>query len=119
MKSELNEQFYKNFWSFLIETFTFAEEENAALDFQIPMTQELFDSMLDKCFERSEELDPTFHKLSTNFPEFLKVYEEEWMRKIENIAVPEWSEEERKEFDEKFYAKLEELQKNSIGKGSK
>lgn len=119
MKSELNEQFYKNFWSFLIETFTFTEEENAALDFQIPMTQELFDSMLDKCFERSEELDPTFHKLSINFPEFLKVYEEKRMKKIENIAVSEWTEEERKELDEKFYAKLVELQKNYTEKGSK
>ena len=36
----------KGLCNFLIETFKFTDEQLAAIDYQIPMTQEIYDSIL-------------------------------------------------------------------------
>ena len=41
----------KGFCNFLIETFEFTDEQLAAIDYQIPMTQEIYSSILDRCME--------------------------------------------------------------------
>ena len=51
MEREFTKKELQAMMSFLIETFEFSEEQSAAIDHQIPMTQELFDSILDKCAE--------------------------------------------------------------------
>ena len=37
----------KGICNFLIETFEFTDEQLAAIDYQIPMTQEIYNSVLD------------------------------------------------------------------------
>lgn len=64
----------KNFWSFLVETFEFTEEQTAAIDKQIPMTQELYDSILDKCNELGSDVDSLFYRMLIEYPDFMSNY---------------------------------------------
>lgn len=43
---ELTKEQMENLKSFLLETFAFTEEQNDAMDKQIPMTQKLFESIM-------------------------------------------------------------------------
>ena len=54
-----NEQM-ENLKSFLLETFAFTDEQTAAMDQQIPMTQEIFESILERCNELGSAADKTF-----------------------------------------------------------
>lgn len=46
---ELNNKGKRNLEEFLTITFEFTDEQLAAIDYQIPMTQEIYDSILDRC----------------------------------------------------------------------
>lgn len=48
---KLTKEQITNLKSFLIETFVFTEEQSAAMDQQIPMTQEIFESIVKRCNE--------------------------------------------------------------------
>ena len=48
---ELTKEQMENLKSFLLETFAFTEEQNDAMDKQIPMTQKLFESIIERCNE--------------------------------------------------------------------
>ena len=61
---EFTEKELKGFWSFLVETFEFTEEQNAAIDHQIPMTQEIYNSILDRCNEIGSDVEPISLHLS-------------------------------------------------------
>ena len=54
-----NEQM-ENLKSFLLETFAFTDEQTAAMDQQIPMTQEIFESILERCNELGSAADCKF-----------------------------------------------------------
>lgn len=45
------EKINKRLCKFFIEIFEFTDEQLAAIDCQIPMTQEIYDSILDRCME--------------------------------------------------------------------
>lgn len=45
---------------FLVEAMMLTDEQNAAIDHRIPMTQAIFDDILDKCEEVGEFADPLF-----------------------------------------------------------
>lgn len=64
----------KHLHSFMVEALAFTEEENQAIDHQIPMTQEIFDSILDKCMELGEVVDPLFDRMIEEFKDFMVVY---------------------------------------------
>lgn len=66
--------FESNLSEFLEMTFRLTEEELRAVDHMIPMTQELFDSIVDKC--AGMETDNFFFKFIGEYPEFLEIYAE-------------------------------------------
>lgn len=82
---EFTEKELKGFKSFLMETFEFTEEQNAAIDHQIPMTQELYDSILDRCDELGPDVDPLFYRMLTEFPDFMCNYADRIMKEIGDI----------------------------------
>ena len=57
---ELTREQMENLKSFLLETFAFTEEQNDAMDKQIPMTQELFESIIERCNELGSDADKIF-----------------------------------------------------------
>ena len=85
-------------WNFLVETFEFSDEQLAAIDCQIPMTQKLYDSILDRCMEIGSSVDNLFYRLLVEYPDFMTVYanrmEQEVEEKYSDIDFPESTPEE-------------------------
>ena len=52
----------------------FTDEEVDAIHGFIPMTQELFNSCMDKCMDLGSSVEKTFYKLITNHSDFLEGY---------------------------------------------
>lgn len=88
----------KGFCNFLIETFEFTDEQLAAIDYQISMTQEIYSSILDRCMELGAAADDLFNRMLLEYPEFLAIYaqriEDEVNEKYADIDIPESSLEE-------------------------
>ena len=103
---EFTEKELKGFWSFLVETFEFTEEQNDAIDHQIPMTQELFDSIMDRCMELGSDVDGLFFRLMKEYEEFSNVYADRIIEEAKDVELPEWTEEEKAIQKEKLYAKI-------------
>lgn len=85
-------------WNFFVETFKFSDEQLAAIDYQIPMTQEIYDSILDRCMEIGSGADRIFYRMLLEYPDFLSVYadriEQEVNERYTDIDFPEQTEEE-------------------------
>lgn len=103
---EFTEKELKGFWSFLVETFEFTEEQNDAIDHRIPMTQELFNSILNKCNEIGADVDPLFYRMLDEYPEFMSVYTDKIEEEVKNVELPEISEEEWELNRQKLYARI-------------
>lgn len=71
---EFTEEQQRNLWSFIVESFEFSDEENAAIEHVIPMTQEIYNGILDKCNEIGSDVEPLFLRLLTEYPEFMSNY---------------------------------------------
>ena len=88
----------KGFCNFLIETFEFTDEQLAAIDYQIPMTQEIYSSILDRCMELGAAADDLFNRMLLEYPEFLAIYaqriEGEGEEKYAGKGLPESSPEQ-------------------------
>lgn len=88
----------KRLCKFFIETFEFSDEQLAAIDYQIPMTQEIYNSVLDRCMELGTVADDLFYRMLLEYPDFLSVYaqkiEDEVNEKYADIDIPESSPEE-------------------------
>ena len=80
---EFTEKELKNFWSFLVETFEFTKEQNAAIDHQIPMTQEIYDSILDRCNEIGSDVEPLFLRMLTEYQDFMSVYADRMEKELD------------------------------------
>ncbi len=105
MEREFTKEELQGMWSFLIETFEFTGEHIAAIDHQIPMTQELFDSILDKCAEIGKDADNLFFRMLDEYPNFMTVRAERMLNDIkDNDSLS--SEEELKNWREKLYEKI-------------
>lgn len=91
----MHKRINRAFCNFLIEIFEFTEEQLAALDYQIPMTQEVYNSILDRCIELGTVADDLFCRLLNEYPEYLSVYdqkiEDEVSGKYGDIKIPESS----------------------------
>ena len=59
------EKINKRLCKFFIEIFELTDEQLAAIDYQIPMTQEIYDSVLDRCME----LGCKFQSIGASIPE--------------------------------------------------
>ncbi len=103
---EFTEKELKNFWSFLVETFEFTEEQNDAIDHQIPMTQEIYNSILDRCNEIGSDVEPLFLRMLTEYQDFMSVYADRIIEEIKDVEIPEWTEEEKAIQKEKLYARI-------------
>ena len=88
----------KGICNFLIETFEFTDEQLAAIDYQIPMTQEIYNSVLDRCMELGTAADDLFNRMLLEYPDFMFVYaqkiEDEVNEKYVDIDIPESSQDE-------------------------
>lgn len=82
------------------------ENELQALDKQIPMTQELFDSLCDRLSEIGAHND--FFRLLNEYPEFLEISAAKIERELEsgNVEIPEMTEEETKQSFEKLMERV-------------
>ena len=105
---EYTKEMLKNFWGFLVETFEFTEEQTAAIDKQIEMTQEIYNSILDRCNEIGPDVDKLFYRMLDEYPEFMCVYAERIEKEIEGTPFPEVSEEEKQLNYEKLIARIRE-----------
>lgn len=83
---------------FLVETFEFSDEQLEAIDYQIPMTQEIYDSILDRCVEIGADSERIFYRMLLEYPDFLSVYadriEQEVNARYSDIDFPEQTQEE-------------------------
>ena len=83
---------------FLVETFEFSDEEQLAIDKQIPMTQKIYDSILDRCMEIGSGADRIFYRMLLEYPDFLSVYanriEQEVNERYPDIDFPQQTPEE-------------------------
>lgn len=95
MEHRFTKKELKVLWSFLVETFTLNEDENAAVCHQIPMTQEIYDSILDKCDEIGSELDKLFYSMLKEYPDYMVVRAARIEEKLKDVELPPMSEEER------------------------
>lgn len=88
----------KNLWSFIVESMELTDEENAAIEHVIPMTQELYDSILDKCNEIGSDVDNLFFRMLREYPDFMSNYadrlEAELNEKYPDDLFPESTPEE-------------------------
>lgn len=64
----------KQIQRFMFSMFVFSEEETAAMGKIIPMTQEIFDSCMNKCMAAGEAADVDFDYLVEEFPEMADSY---------------------------------------------
>ena len=67
------EKINKRLCKFFIEIFEFTDEQLAAIDYQIPMTQEIYDSILDRCMELGTAEDDLFYRMLLEYPDFLNI----------------------------------------------
>lgn len=105
---EFTERQLKNLWSFIVEAMEFTDEENSAIEHVIPMTQELFDSIMDRCMEIGSDVEPLFLRLMKEYEEFSNVYADRIIEEAKDAEIPEWTEEEKAIQKEKLYARISE-----------
>lgn len=103
---EFTERQFKNLWSFIVEAMEFTEEQNDAIDHQIPMTQEIYNSILDRCNEIGSDVEPLFLRMLTEYQDFMSVYADRIIEEIKDVEIPEWTEEEKAIQKEKLYARI-------------
>ena len=106
MERGFTEQELKNFWSFLVEIFRFTEEQNDAIDRQIQMTQEIYDSILDRCTEIGPEADPLFYRMLDEYPELMVVNAERIEKEVEEAELPFLTPEAMDNMKQKLYARI-------------
>lgn len=106
MELNLGEKEYRNLWTFLVETFEFTEEQTAAIDHQIPMTQEMFDSILDRCDEIGKNSDKLFFRMLKEYPQYTDIRAERILNEIEELDIAIPTEEEWEIESQKLYARI-------------
>lgn len=85
----------RNIDELLIVIFKFSDEELAAIDEQQPMTQELYNSCLDKCMQLGT--DNLFYELLNKYPQFMTEYAKTIEAEIKDVELPMKTTEEEAE----------------------
>lgn len=108
MERNLSEKEYRNLWSFLVETFELTEEQLAAVDHQAPMSQEMYDSILDRCEEIGPDADRLFYQMlqDPEFSDFMKVRADRIEEEIKGVELPMRSKEEKELEWQKLLARI-------------
>ena len=78
---------------FFTETFGFTDEQTAAIEKEIPMTQELYDSILDRCGQLGSGADRVFYRLLAEYSDFMVQYAEKLQQELNEkypaVNIPE------------------------------
>lgn len=85
-EEKLSEDQRKNIEEFLRMVLFMTDEQMLAMEGQIPMTQELFESCVESCLEM--ELERQFFKLLKEFPEFAEKYVGKIEKEMEAVTLP-------------------------------
>lgn len=90
-KDLTNEQ-WKNVKEFVKMAILLSEDEQQAIDRQIPMTQEIFE----RCISAMSKYDcaNSFNKLCHEYPDLLAAYENRIEKELEKVELPEKFKEE-------------------------
>lgn len=101
---ELTEDEMGGFMAFVTEAVCFTEEQNNAIDQLIPMTQEIFNGIIDKCNEIGSVSDDTFFRVIEEYPDFAKAYADAKDGEMEKnghrtLTAKEWEELDRKVYE--------------------
>ncbi len=91
---------------FVKAAFFLKEDELKVLDGQIPMTQELFDSLCDRLSEIGAQNE--FFRLLNEYPDFLRNSADKIEEELEssNVELPEMTDEESKQSFQKLMEKI-------------
>ena len=107
---KLTKEQIENVKSFFFFFFAFNEEQLAAIDGLIPMTQEVFESILERCNELGSAADKIFYRLLKDYPDLTDVYgqklEKELDEKYPDTELPEETPEERQAAWERLCARI-------------
>lgn len=108
MERKFTEQELKGINNFLVEVFGLTEEQNLAIDRQIPMTQEIYDSILDRCTEIEPDADAIFYRMLSEYPDFMCNYADRIAEEIEGAEkeLPEITPEEQEILWQKLCKKI-------------
>lgn len=108
MERRFTEQELKGINNFLVEVFGLTEEQNLAIDGQIPMTQEVYDSILDRCTEIGSDADSVFYRMLSEYPDFMCCYADEILKDVEDVDInlPEMTPEEHERSWQKLCEKI-------------
>ncbi|MDO4556132.1 MAG: hypothetical protein Q4B70_13435 [Lachnospiraceae bacterium] len=87
--------------------FELSEEESAAYDHQVPMTQEMFENLYNKFIDW--EADVSFDRLVNEFPEQAKVYAEKIIKDIDMDNLPPISKETDRRMREGINQRIREI----------
>lgn len=71
----------KQIQKFMFSMFAFSEDEMAAMGKIITMTQEIFDSCMDKCMKAGGAADVDFNYLIEEFPEMADRYMKKFVKR--------------------------------------
>lgn len=79
------------------EEMGFTEEQIQVIEGQIPMTQEIYDGILDRCTAIGSEVEGLFYYMLSEYPKFMCKYADEILKEVENadINLPELTPEEQ------------------------
>ena len=102
----LTDKEIKNLRAFLVETFMFTEEQTNAIDHQTPMTQELFNLIIERCSEIGTDAEQLLVRMLDEYPEFVAVYADKIFEEMGDEPQYTLSEEEWGIEKEKLYAKI-------------
>lgn len=102
----------KRLLEFLKEAIYLTDEENAAIEHQLPMTQELFEH----CIEHCTQIGAYFRTscLIEEYPHFYNNYLDKEATDITNVNIPEITQDDIDASWQRFKAKILDKHKNQI-----
>ena len=102
----------ENLKRLVFEMLAFSIEQLEAMDKLIPMTQEIFESILERCNELGPAADKTFYRILDEYPDLADVYADaiiaEANQHSKDIDFPEETPEERQAAWERLCARIRE-----------
>lgn len=91
---------------FLMEMFELTEEQTRAVWHWIPMTQEIYSSILEKCMEAGKSADSLLSRMLEEYPDKAAVYAEEIEKEAEKKDVFEISTREWEKLRQDVYERI-------------
>lgn len=110
---ELAELELKALQALVTESIMFTEEENYAIDHIVSMTQELFDSIIDKCGGIGTKVDSLFFRLLDEYPAFMDVRSSKIEEEVKKANLPLMEPEVAQKIKKRLDIKIEEYHRKN------